>query len=490
MKFKIRPLKLTTGGTFVAVLNKNDASILDLHSGNRVKIKINHKELISVIDLTDDEVSQGEIGLFEEVLLDLGIKKGYVDVSTAPKLNSVYYIKKKLDGFKLNKNEIDSIINDVVKNNLNEIELAYFVSGCYSRNLDKDEVTYLTKSILNHGVQLGLKDKIILDKHSIGGVPGNRTTMILVPIISALGYKIPKTSSRSITSPAGTADTMEVLASVSFSVDKIREIVNKTNGCIVWGGAVNLASADDRLIKVRNPLSLDPEGMLLASIIAKKAAVNSTHVLIDIPVGKGSKIENKKDALRLKNRFIMLGKDLGIKIKVIFTEGYEPIGNGIGPSLEAIDVLKVLKGTGPKDLRDKSLELASIMLKMIGEKNPLKKATEVLDSGLAYEKMKEIIKAQNGNPNIKTEDIEVGPYKYNVKSDRSGKVVFISDLNISKIARIAGAPVDKSAGIYLNVNLNDYINKNDNLFTIYYKSKEKLNYAVKFYEENDPILIK
>jgi len=490
MKLKIRALKLATGGTFVAVLNKRDASIIDLHPGNRIRIKVDHKEITSVTDLTEDAVKPGEIGLFEEVLINLGIRKGFVDVSIAPKLNSVYHIKKKLDGIKLEKNEINEIIRDVVNNNLNEVELTYFVSGCYSRGLDDDEVIYLTKSILDHGVRLGLKDKIVLDKHSIGGVPGNRTTMILVPIIASLGYKIPKTSSRSITSPAGTADTMEALANVSFSVNKIKEIVNKTNGCIVWGGAVNLASADDKLIKVRNSLSLDPEGMLLASIIAKKAAVNSTHVLIDIPIGKGTKIENKKDGLNLRNKFIMLGKKLGINVKVIFTKGYEPIGNGIGPNLEAIDVLQVLQRKGPKDLRDKSLELASIMLEMVGEKNALEKATKVLDSGEAYEKMKEIIKAQEGNPNIRVEDIKVGPYKYNVKSEKSGKIIFINDLTISKIARIAGAPVDKSAGIYLNINLNDYINKNDPLFTIYSANKVKLDYAVNFFKQNNPVLIK
>ena len=490
MRLKIKPLKLSTGGTFVAVLNKKDASIMDLYPGNRIKIKFDDREIISVIDLTEETVQQGEIGLFEEVLENIGIKKGYIDVSISEKLRSVYLIRRKLDGKKLNKKEINEIIKDVVNNNLSEVELTYFVSGCYINGLDNNEIINLTKSIVNNGNKLGLNNKIILDKHSIGGIPGNRTTMIIVPIIAAAGYLIPKTSSRSISSPAGTSDTMEVLSEVSFSVEKIKEIVNKTNGCMVWGGAVNLASADDKLIKVRNPLSLDPEGMLLASIIAKKAAVNATNVLIDIPIGKNSKIQDKKDAIRLRNKFIMLASKFNMKIRVMFSDGRQPIGNGIGPGLEAIDVLEVLQGGGSESLREKSLKIASLMLETVGEKNTIDKVTDILDSGLAYEKMKEIIEAQNGNPNIKIQDIKIGPYKYAVKSSNSGIIHSINNNIISKIARVAGAPNDKSAGIYLNVHLNDFVKKNVDLFTIYSKSKEKLDYAKDLFKMSNPILIK
>ncbi len=490
MKLKIKPLKLTTGGTFVAVLNKKDAAIMDLYPGNRIKIKSDGKEITSVIDLTEESVNPGEIGLFNEILNNLDVKRGYVEINIAEKLSSVYLIRKKLDGKKLNKKEINEIVKDIVNNNLSEVELTYFVSGCYANDLDYNEITNLTRSIVNNGNRLGLDNGIILDKHSIGGIPGNRTSMIVVPIIAAAGYKIPKTSSRSITSPSGTSDTMEVLSEVSFPVKEIKKIVKKTNGCLVWGGAVNLASADDKLIRVRNPISLDPEGMLLASIIAKKAAVNATHVLIDIPAGKGSKISDKKDALRLKNKFIMLANNFNMEIKVMFSDGRQPIGNGIGPALEAIDVLHVLQGGGSETLREKSLKIASLMLEMAGEKNTDDKASNILDSGLAYEKMKEIIEAQNGNPNIKTKDIKIGPYKYDVNSNKSGIISAINNNIISKIARISGAPNDKSAGIYLNVHLNDFVKKNATLFTIYSKNREKLEYAVNLFKIDNPVLIK
>jgi len=244
----------------------------------------------------------------------------------------------------------------------------------------------------------------------VGGVPGNRTTMIIVPILTAAGFTIAKTSTRSITSPSGTADTMEVLAPVSHSLEKIKKIIKKTKGCIIWGGTLDLAAADDKLIKLERPLSLDPEGILLASILAKKLAVNSTHILIDIPYGKGAKIETKKEAKRLKRKFTHLGKLLGMQTKAIITDGSQPIGNGIGPALEAKDVLSVLSNKGPEDLKKKSLLMSAKLLKMAGVKNSTKVAKKILESGKAYKKMQEIIKAQGGKK-IDPEKIKIGKYK-------------------------------------------------------------------------------
>ena len=220
--------------------------------------------------------------------------------------------------------------------------------------LDINESVSLTKAMINTGEILKLNKYPVMDMHCIGGVAGNRTTMIIVPIVASAGLTIPKTSSRSITSPAGTADTMEVLSNVSFSIKEIKKVIRKTNACLVWGGSVNLAPADDKIIRIEHPVSLDPEGQLLASILAKKRSASATHLLIDIPIGKGSKIENRKKALHLKRLFESISKKLGIKIKVIITDGSQPVGNGIGPGLEARDVLWVLKNDSkqPLDLKD------------------------------------------------------------------------------------------------------------------------------------------
>ncbi len=317
-----------------------------------------------------------------------------------------------------------------------------------------------------------------------GGVAGNRTTMVIVPIIASLGYKMPKTSSRAITSASGTSDTMEVLAPVTINKEKIQEIVNKTNGCIVWGGGVDLASADDKMINVRHPLNLDPTGMLLASILAKKKAASATHVLIDIPYGPDIKIKTKTEAKKLKKLFLKVGKKLELKLRVILTDGSQPIGNGIGPALEAADVLSVLQGDGPNDLREKSIYLATELLKLVGEKDPLNKVLESIESGKAYQKFLEIIQAQGGH---KHPVIPKAKYFFNVNAVRDGKITSINNKKITQIASLAGAPEDKSAGIYLRVRKDREVTKGTTFFTVYSNSLQNMDIIKKRLKDLNPI---
>jgi AMP phosphorylase len=487
MNLRIKPLGFSSGGPFVSILNRKDADSLDLHPGDRIEIKSGAKEIVSVIDVTKNEksVRKGEIGFFDEIINVLSRKKGEVHIHLSKRLKSVAYIKKKLGGEILEKEEIGEIVHDIVDNNLNEVELAYFVSACYSNKLSIPETINLTKAIVENGNQLNLKKHPVFDKHCTGGVPGNRTTMIIVPILSAAGLTIPKTSSRAISSAAGTSDTVEVLARVEFPIEKLKQIVRKTNACMVWGGGLNLASADDKLIKVRYPLGLDPEGLLISSIMAKKKAVNATHVLIDIPIGKDTKITSIKQARVLKRKFIKVGKKLKMNIKVLFTDGSQPIGNGIGPALEARDVLEVLMNRGPKDLRDKSVEMAGIMFGMAGIRNGQEKAFEILRSGKAYAQMKKIIKMQGGNPNITPGKIQVGKHQHVLRAKKSGRISKIDNHIISKIARIAGAPADKGAGVYLWVHTNDIVKKGDKLLTIHSESNARLNDSIQVSESKD-----
>lgn len=497
VKLKVKDMNIETGATLVAVLNKNDASLLDLHVLDRIKIKKGKKIETVVLDITKSRkaVPYESIGLFEEVMTSLNIKKGdYVEIIPARKPLSIDYIKKKLEGFTLNEKEIDQIVWDIAHNKLSDIEITYFVSACYSNEMSVKETTMLTKSMTEHGDVLKLNKKIVMDKHCVGGVAGNRTTPIIVPIIAAAGLAIPKTSSRSITSPAGTADTMEVLTNVTMSMKKMKKIVEKTNGCFIWGGALNLAPADDKIIKVERPLSIDAKSQLLASVMAKKASVSATHLLIDIPAGKGSKITSHKKAANLKKDFETLAAKLGIKVKVIITDGSEPIGNGIGPALEARDVLYVLlnEKSAPKDLKEKSLRLAGLMLELAGkvkEGNGYNMAKKILESGKAYEKFVEIIKAQGGKK-TKPSQIKVEKFQYHTLAKRSGKIDSISNKKISKIARIAGAPDSKGAGIYLHKHVNDTVKKGETLFTIHAHSKTKLRFAKEALAKLNPITVK
>ncbi|MSR86276.1 thymidine phosphorylase [Candidatus Woesearchaeota archaeon] len=489
MKLKVRNVQLTTGGPLVAVLHEKTAKALGIFPTDRLHVRRMHKKegANCVINITKKGVQEDEIGLFEEVIKKLKVSHGvHVEVEQAEHPVSIQFIKKKLEGKELTEQELDLIVKDIVANELSETELTYFVSGCYSHGLSIKETVALTNAIVKNGEQLHFnKGEIVLDKHCSGGVPGNRTTMIVIPIIASLGYKIPKTSSRAITSPSGTADTFEVLAPVTLNKKKIEAVVKKTNACIVWGGGVDLASADDKMIKIRHPLSIDPTGMLLASIMAKKKAAGATHVLIDIPWGKNVKIETKKQAKVLRKGFLKVGKLLGLKIKVLLTDGSQPIGNGIGPALEATDVISVLKGDGPNDLRQKAIFMATEALKLIGEKDAEEKVIQALESGKAYQKFKEIIYAQGG---LKHPNIPKAQFFYSINAKQEGKIKEINNKKIALIATLAGAPEEKSAGVYLRVRVSRWVKKGENLFTIYANTKQNLDTIKRQLKELDPIV--
>jgi AMP phosphorylase len=350
-----------------------------------------------------------------------------------------------------------------------------------------EEVEATARAMIQTGKTINFGEGPILDKHSIGGVPGDKTTLLVVPIIAAAGYTIPKSSSRAITSPAGTADRMETLAPVHLKLDEISKIVNDVGACIVWGGAIDLAPADDLFIRVEYPLSIDP--LLLPSIVSKKKAMGSTHVIVDIPTGIGAKIATESQAEQLAIDFIELGERLDMKIECVISEGGQPIGKAVGPALEAKESLEALMGKGPPDLLKKATGLAGSLFEMVGEKNGQKLANDILQSGKAYEKMKEIIQAQGGNPDIQPEDIEISKNYLDYGSELEGRVLWINNRSIARIAREAGTPGDKCAGILLHVKTGDRVSKGDPLLRIYGDSEQKLVNAEKVCRTEEPVLV-
>jgi putative thymidine phosphorylase len=489
---KPQKIDIKVSNKYICLLNEFTAHHLDLHAGDRVYIKNGKEEVIAILDISS-QTKDGEIGLYVESWDKLKVKKEdrRVSVEIARKPDSILYIREKLDGKKLDAFKINKIIKHIVNERLSDVEITYFVSGCYINGLDDEETVNLTKAIVNNGGRLRFKNKIIVDKHCIGGVPGNRTTLITVPICAVAGLLVPKTSSRAITSPAGTADTMEVLANVTNDSKKLTKIANKVGAFISWGGGVDLAAADDHMIKIRNPMSLDPQGMLLASILAKKHSVSATHVVIDIPYGPDVKVKNPKEAEPLKKRFEKIGAMLGMKIKVVLTDGSQPIGNGIGPILECIDVMKVLKNApdAPRDLRKKSLFIAGTALELTGKALPgkgAKMAEEILKSGKAHKKLLEIISAQ-GKKNI---PLTAGKFTANIKAKNSGKVLYINNKMISHYARLAGAPINMGAGIFIHKFKGDKINKGDTLFTLYSENKSRLENTLSVIKVDDVYKIK
>ena len=489
MRLRIKRINLNTGGPLIAVLSSVDATKLNIYAEERIMIKrIRSKDwVVAVVDVGFSGVNPGQIGLFGETFDRLGADDGAaVEVQFAKLPESLSFIRDKLDGAKLTKEQIGTIVSDIVDNKLSTVELTYFVAGCYTRGMDIYESAYLTDAIVKTGKRLKFDSKIVLDKHCIGGVPGNRTTMIVVPIVAAAGFLMPKTSSRAITSAAGTADVMEVFAPVALTIDKIKKTIRKTKACMAWGGTMHLAGADESMIRVRQSLSIDPAGMLLASILAKKKAVGATHVLIDIPYGANAKFSTKQEAEKLKRKFEKISSLIGLKVNVILTDGSQPVGNGIGPVLEARDVLGVLHGDGPKDLADRSVMLATELLRMAGVSNARGRVLEILDSGKALKKFREIVVAQGGSSYL---HVPRAKYFCAIFSSRAGTVVMLHNRHLAKLARVAGAPSDKTAGLYLCVKKGMKVKKGDKIFTIYSQSREKLDNAVALVKGMDTVVL-
>lgn len=395
-------------------------------------------------------------------------------------------IKKKLLGKKLSYQEVFSLMDEVAHERLGPILTTYFVAAGFKEGFSSNELYYLTKSMAETGAKLRFKG-VVADKHSTGGLAGTRTTMILVPIVAAAGFKIPKNSSRAITTPAGTADTMEVLAPVTFSPRDIQKIVEKVGGCIVWGGHLGLAPADDIIIQVEEPLAFESFDKVIVSIMAKKIASGATHLILDIPVGLTLKIKHFKDAEIIADKFKFLAKKFKIKVAIDINQTLEPAGHGVGPALEAQDVLKVLqqRPDRPFVLEAKALRLAGKLLdlclsggKSKNKENGEELAYQILADGRAYKKMREIIKTQGGNPNIGIDDIKIGEFKYQVPAGKRGTVTAFNNHDLTIIAKILGCPADKKAGIYLERRIDEHVDKNDILCILYSSDKWRLKEAV------------
>lgn len=455
----------------------------------RIHVELGDRSVIATLNTVEsDLLKHNEAGLSQFAWDFLQASEGdEIYVSHPKTLDSLSYIRSKLYGNALSALEIDHIISDIVTGQLSDIHLTMFLSALTGNKMNSTEIVDLTKSMINVGETLKWPYDMVVDKHCIGGLPGNRTTPIVVAIVAAFGLIIPKTSSRAITSPAGTADTMEVFAPVGLSIHELRKVVEKENGCITWGGSVGLSPADDLLIRIERVMDIDSIGQMVASIVSKKIAAGSTNILIDVPMGPTTKIRSKKQADALKNTLHIAAKAFGIDIQVILTDGSQPIGRGIGPALEARDILDVLscKADAPEDLRNRSLMLAGHILEFspkVEKDTGIEIAKTILDSGKALNKFLAICEAQGG-----IFEIPYSKHTHTVTSKKSGTILTIDNRIISKIAKLAGAPNAKAAGVELFVKNDSVIQRNQPLFNIHAETRSELNYALNFFEDGHDV---
>ena len=448
----------------------------------------NDRQILTTLNVVDDAsiTTPEQLGLSHEAFEQLGLPEdSVVSVSHARPAASIGAVHRKIAGERLDFDDYRRITRDIVEHRYAKIELAAFLVSCSETGLEREEVLYLTRAMAESGDRIDWGEPLVADKHCIGGIPGNRTSMLVVPIVASHGMFIPKTSSRAITSPAGTADTMEVLAEVELSPEHLKKIVKTQRGCLAWGGRARLAPVDDILISVERPLSLDSPGQLVASILAKKLAAGATHLLVDIPMGPSAKVRSQIEALRLRKLFEFVGDRVGLHLEAMITDGAQPIGRGIGPVLEARDVMLVLENDPdqPRDLREKALQLAARILEFDpdvrgGQGYTL--ARDILESGRALDKMRAIIDAQGESKVTR----EVGHLAKTINAKREGKVIAIDNLQMAKLARLAGAPMDVGAGVDLCKKIGDSVQRDEPLYTIYADFGADFGFAVEAAEKD------
>jgi thymidine phosphorylase len=459
---------------------------------SHARVMISHNDRSIMADLyqvTSDMVGEGEAGLSDLAWQRLNLHDGdEVTISHPPSIESLSSVRGKVYGRRLDEAALANIVRDIAQGRYSNIELSAFITACAARPLDHREICSLTRAMVEVGDRIAWDKTPIVDKHSVGGLPGNRTTPILVAVVAACGLTIPKTSSRAITSPAGTADTMETLAPVELDLIQMRRVVEREGGCIVWGGAVRLSPTDDILIRVERLLDLDSEGQLVASILSKKVAAGATHLVLDMPVGKTAKVRTREAARALAQSLEAVGQQFGLTTRVIETDGSQPVGRCIGPALEARDVLAVLQGKpdAPADLKDRSLLLAASLLEIggaarTGEGAAL--AAQTLESGAAWAKFQRICDAQGG-----MRIPPVAPHRHTIVAGRAGTVTAIDNRRLAKLAKLAGAPEDKAAGLELHVRLATPVDKGQPLYTVHAQAPGELHYALHYARANPDII--
>ena len=460
------------------IIHEDDCVEMGVKEGDRVRID-GTKSYVVAANKSDSLVKKGEILMPRNVMEKVGAKDGMeVNVVFSPSPESVRSIRKKMDGQRLSKDEINAIVQDILEARLSLIETSAWLTALYINGMDVDEIADMTTAMVNTGDRIQFDRTPVFDFHSIGGVPGNKVTPIVVSIVAAAGLMLPKTSSRAISSACGTSDFVETFCKVEMEASQLKEISEKVGGVLAWGGSMNLAPVDDMLIKVEYPLNINPRAQMLASIMSKKMAIGATHLLMDIPTGPGTKVKTIEEARAYVHDFMELGNRLGIQIECAITYGDQPVGNAVGPGLEARECIRILEGNAhPASVVEKACDLAGIILEMGGIPHGAEEARRILSSGEALAKFREIVAAQGGKPDITSEDIKIGKYKLQVLSTKAGYVHTIKNKDIVSIARAAGAPADKGAGLLIFRKKGQRVEKGDILLEIYADVESKCQRA-------------
>lgn len=473
------------------MMDPRDCAAIGVKENDRVRVTGPRGSLSVFLAIYDDAVDPGEVRIPAAVMKRIGADDGdEVDVAYSPSPESVRTIRKKMDGKKLAPEEIDGVVKDIYNGNLSNIEISAWLTALYINGMDIAEIAAFSRSMVDTGDRIQFDRSPVFDFHSMGGVPGNKITPIVVSIVAAAGLMLPKTSSRAISSACGTSDFVETFTKIEVTADRLKEIGETVGGAFVWGGSMNIAPVDDMVIKIEHPLGINPRAQMLASIMSKKLAIGAQYLLVDIPTGAETKVPTIEDARKYARDFMDLGEQLGIHVECAITYADQPVGSAVGPNLEARECIRVLEGdTHPASVVEKACECAGIILEMGGFDNGFQKAKELLASGAAHKKFMEIQVAQGGRPDLKADDLKPGQYTADVLATKSGYVHAVHNRDIVAIAKALGAPSDKGAGMLLLKKKGQRVEEGEVLMRLYADNEAKLRRGEELSQKYCPVEI-
>ncbi|MCC7303911.1 thymidine phosphorylase [bacterium] len=485
----LRPKKLDILGDNASLevyINRFTADQYGIKDGDLLDLFFVGHETGATAIITDTIVDDGHIGIPASVWNRFPVSElDRVAMEIQGQAKSIKSIRKKIKGEKLSYDEIREIMYDIAKRRLSPIEMTYFASTSYNPGFDEEEMFNLTKAMADTGIILDFSQKggMVVDKHSIGGLPSKGVTPVIVALLSSLGFVVPNTSTRAITAPAGTTDVLETLMPVALSEEEIKRVVNEVNGCLVWGGGLDLAPADDILIQIEKPLHIESYDKFVVSIIAKKLAAGCKYVLLDLPYGETAKVPDK-DVARVAKMFEDLFVKFNIRVFVYKRKALGPDGNGIGPILEARDVLWILERDKrrPIGMENLALDMAAQLIALTGKytyQGAHEILRETLENGEANKQFWKIAKAQGAQEIKKSNELLAGHYTYDIKSTKSGIIRSFDNHLIVQVTRALGAPYAKGAGIYLHRQIGDRIAEGEAIATLYAEAQSRIDLAVR-----------